>query len=83
MQRPPDLTTFVPGDQQQLMQLRNFVASVSPLVKKYDTLLADFVAIDLNHPTMQGWNADDLLDVLFFGSSSQVIKQTWVQGRKV
>ena len=44
VQRPPDLTTFVPGDQQQLMQLRNFVASVSPLVKKYDTLLADFVA---------------------------------------
>jgi TonB family protein len=42
--RPPDLTTFVPGDQQQLMQLRNFVASVAPLVKKYDTLLADFVA---------------------------------------
>jgi formimidoylglutamate deiminase len=48
-----------------------------------DGMLADFVAIDLNHTTMQGWNADDLLDVLFFGSSSQVIKQTWVQGEKV
>ncbi len=44
VQRPPDLTTFVPGDQQQLIQLRNFVASVSPLVKEYDTFLADFVA---------------------------------------
>jgi TonB family protein len=43
-QRPQDLATFVPGDQQQLMQLRNFVASASALVKKYDTFLADFVA---------------------------------------
>lgn len=43
-QRPPDLSTFVPGDPQQLMQLRNFVASVAPLVKKYDAFLADFVA---------------------------------------
>jgi formimidoylglutamate deiminase len=44
---------------------------------------ADFVAIDLNNPAMSGWNEADLLDVLFFGASSQVIKQTWVGGRKV
>jgi TonB family protein len=44
VQRPPDLTTFVTGDQEQLRQLRNFVASVGPLVKEYDTFLADFVA---------------------------------------
>lgn len=46
-------------------------------------MAADFVAIDLNDPAMSGWNEADLLDVLFFGASSQVIKQTWVQGRKV
>ncbi len=46
-------------------------------------MAADFVAIDINHPAMIGWNEADLLDVLFFGASSQVIKQTWVQGRKV
>ena len=44
---------------------------------------ADFVAIDLNHPAMQGWDADDLLDVLFFGASSEVVKYVWVQGKKV
>src|SRR5579863_682847 len=44
---------------------------------------ADFVAINLNAPAMNGWNEADLLDVLFFGASSQVVKQTWVQGRKV
>ena len=43
-QRPPDLTHFVPGDRQQLIQLRNFLAGASPLVKQYDTLLADVVS---------------------------------------
>lgn len=46
-------------------------------------MAADFVAIDLNNPAMSGWNEADLLDVLFFGASSQAIKHTWVQGRKV
>lgn len=45
-------------------------------------MLADFVAIDLEHPAMAGWNEDDLLDVLFFGALSEVIMQTWVQGKK-
>jgi formimidoylglutamate deiminase len=44
---------------------------------------ADLVAINLNHPSLAGWNSTDLLDVLFFGASSQVIVGTWVQGRKV
>ncbi|HZU01221.1 MAG TPA: formimidoylglutamate deiminase [Ktedonobacteraceae bacterium] len=46
-------------------------------------LSADFVAIDLNHPMMQGWSTDDLLDVLFFGASSEVVKYVWVQGKKI
>ena len=45
--------------------------------------LADFVAIDLNHPMMRGWSSDDLLDVLFFGASSEVVKYVWVQGKKI
>jgi len=46
-------------------------------------MLADFVAIDLKHPAMTGWNEDDLLDTLFFGASSEVIGQVWVQGKCV
>ena len=46
-------------------------------------MAADFVAIDLKHPMLQGWTEQDLLDVLFFGASSQVIVQTWVQGNCV
>jgi formimidoylglutamate deiminase len=44
---------------------------------------ADFVSLDLNHPMLTGWHADDLLDVLFFGASTAVIKQVWVQGNIV
>lgn len=46
-------------------------------------MLADFVAIDLQHPSLAGWNAGDLLDVLFFGASSEVIAGTWVNGARV
>ncbi len=46
-------------------------------------MLADFIAVDMHHPAMAGWTAEDFLDVLFFGASSAVIAQTWVQGKKV
>jgi formimidoylglutamate deiminase len=46
-------------------------------------MFADFVAIDLHHPALAGWNAKDLLDVLFFGASSEVIVGTWVQGKRI
>ncbi len=45
-------------------------------------MLADFVAVNLNHPTLAGWTEDDLLDVLFFGASAGVITQTWVSGKR-
>ena len=44
---------------------------------------ANFVAINLKHPSLVGWTPEDFLDVLFFGASSDVIQQVWVQGRKV
>ena len=44
---------------------------------------ADFIAVDINHPTLAGWTATDFLDTLFFGASSEVITQTWVQGKRV
>src|SRR5438094_310736 len=44
---------------------------------------ADFIAVDINHPVMAGWTANDFLDTLFFGASSEVITQTWVQGKRV
>lgn len=46
-------------------------------------LLADFVAVDMNHPSLAGWNAEDFLDVLVFGASSEVVVGTWVGGKKV
>ncbi len=46
-------------------------------------MFADFNAVDIHHPAMAGWTTEDFLDVLFFGASSAVISQTWVQGKKV
>ncbi len=46
-------------------------------------MAADFVAIDLAHPMLHGWTEHDLLDMLFFGASAQIIAQTWVQGKCV
>ncbi len=45
-------------------------------------MLADFVAVNVNHPTLAGWDANDFLDVLFFGASAEVITQTWVSGKR-
>ncbi len=45
-------------------------------------MLADLVAIDLHHPSLDGWIRVDLLDVLFFGASSDVIAGAWVNGEK-
>jgi len=41
---------------------------------------ADIVAVDLTHPSLRGWTEEDLLDNLFFGASSDVILNVWVQG---
>jgi formimidoylglutamate deiminase len=46
-------------------------------------MLADFIAVDVHHPSLSGWNADDFLDVLFFGASADTIVGTWVQGDQV
>ena len=46
-------------------------------------MFADFIAVDIHHPAMAGWTVEDFFDVLFFGASSAVIAQTWVQGKKV
>ena len=44
---------------------------------------ADFIAVDINHAALAGWTATDFLDTLFFGASSEVITQVWVQGKRV
>ena len=46
-------------------------------------MLADFIAVDVHHPSLAGWNADDFLDVLFFGASVDAIVGAWVRGEKV
>ena len=42
---------------------------------------ADFVAIDLNHPSIEGWSTETLLDTLVFGSSNEAITATCVNGK--
>ena len=42
---------------------------------------ADFVAIDLNHPSLEGWSTETLLDSLVFGSSNEAIAATCVNGK--
>lgn len=44
---------------------------------------ADLVAINLKHPSLQGWTEEDVLDTLFFGASSDVISGVWVAGKEV
>ena len=44
-------------------------------------MAADFITIDLQAPSLAGWTPDNFLDTLFFGASSRVITQTWVQGK--
>lgn len=44
---------------------------------------ADFVLIDRREAALRGWTNEDLLDTIFFGTSAQIISQTWVQGRRV
>ena len=46
-------------------------------------MLADFIAVDVHHPSLAGWNTEDFLDVLFFGASADAIVGTWVQGEQV
>lgn len=46
-------------------------------------MFADFVAVDVHHPSLAGWSAPDFLDTLFFGASAEVITQTWVGGKRV
>lgn len=46
-------------------------------------MFADFVAVDLRHPSHAGWTRDDFLNVLFLGTSSGDVVGTWVQGKKV
>jgi formimidoylglutamate deiminase len=41
---------------------------------------ADFVAIDLNTPSLAGWEPDTLLDALIFGASDEAIAATCVGG---
>ena len=43
--------------------------------------LADLVAIDLDHPTLEGWTRDTLADALIFGAGNAVVAEVWVGGR--
>ena len=46
-------------------------------------MLADFIAVDVHHSSLAGWNVEDFLDVLFFGASADIIVGTWIQGKQV
>jgi len=42
---------------------------------------ADFAAIDLGCPELDGWEPETLLDSLIFGAGNSAIVETWVGGR--
>lgn len=44
-------------------------------------LWADLVAVDLNAPSLAGWEPDTLLDALIFGASEETVAATCVGGR--
>ena len=44
---------------------------------------ADFVEIDLNHPSLADVEAKDLPSALIFGAGSAVVSATWVAGHRV
>ena len=41
---------------------------------------ADFAAIDLNAPSLQGWTPETLLESVIFGASEEVVEATCVGG---
>ncbi len=43
---------------------------------------ADFVALDLDHPSLRGWEASTLAESALFGAPDDVICGTWVGGSK-
>lgn len=45
--------------------------------------LADLVAIDLAHPTLEGWSAETLAESLIFGCGNAVVAEVWVGGKRV
>ncbi len=44
---------------------------------------ADFVALDLAAPELEGWTNETLLESLVFGASERALAGTWVGGRRV
>lgn len=42
---------------------------------------ADMVAVDLDHPSLDGWHPTTLLESLVFGAGDDVIAESWVGGR--
>ena len=42
---------------------------------------ADMVAVDLDHPSLDGWQTETLLESLVFGCPDDVVVATWVGGR--
>ena len=42
--------------------------------------VADFVAIDLNTPALDGWTDDTLLDAFIFGTGNEAIREVCVGG---
>jgi len=45
--------------------------------------LADLIAIDLEHPTLEGWQQETLGEALVFGTGNPAIAEVWVGGRRV
>ncbi|HEX7119369.1 MAG TPA: hypothetical protein VF212_11305, partial [Longimicrobiales bacterium] len=42
--------------------------------------LADFIAVDLDHPTLAGWTAETLPAILALSAPPDVVADVWVGG---
>ena len=43
--------------------------------------LADLIAVDLSHPTLEGWDDETLLETILLGADNSVIAEVCVGGR--
>lgn len=48
-----------------------------------DRLVADFVSLDPQHPSLAGKDGDDIFDSLIFGAAGKPVDCVWRRGRKV
>jgi formimidoylglutamate deiminase len=45
--------------------------------------LADFIAVDLDHVALAGWNPDSLASLVMLAAPADIVRDVWVGGKHV